>query len=236
MSVPVRFCGASMDESLSFILNDMYEPLLDGLLASCELIVCSVPFGLLLGFLIAVGWVYGGKFTSRLCQAYVLLVKGTPLLILLFILYFCLPSAGIMLSPFSASVLGFIMCNGAYNSEYIRGAILSVKEGQFVAARSLGMSRLQAIINIILPQAARRALPGCSNEIIYLIKYSSLAYMLSFIELTGAGKVIANRSFRFTFVFIVIGIIYLALVSIASIIFALIEKKLAVPGFESRRE
>ena len=225
-----------MDDSLLYILNDMYEPLLEGLIASLKLIACSVPFGLLLGFCLAVGWVYGDRLTSRICQAYVLLVKGTPLLILLFIIYFCLPSAGITLSPFAASVAGFIMCNGAYNSEYIRGAILSVRDGQFVAARSLGMTKSQAIINIILPQAARRALPGCSNEIIYLIKYSSLAYMLSFIELTGTGKIIANRSFRFTFVFTVIGIIYLAMVSAASVLFALIQKKFAVPGFESKRK
>ena len=218
------------------LLNDMYEPLLEGFVASCKLIACSVPFGLLLGFSLAVGWVYGDKLTSRLCRAYVLLVKGTPLLILLFIIYFCLPSVGITLSPFAASVTGFIMCNGAYNSEYIRGAILSVRDGQFIAARSLGMSRSQAIVNIILPQAIRRALPGCSNEIIYLIKYSSLAYMLSYIELTGTGKMLANRSFRFTLVFVVIGLIYLAMVSVASILFAFIQKKLAIPGFESKRD
>jgi polar amino acid transport system permease protein len=225
-----------MDETALFILENLRGPLFRGMIESCRLIVCSVPFGLMMGFLVAIGRVYGNKALSALCRAYVILVKGTPLLILLFIIYFCLPSFGITLSPFSASVLGFIMCNGAYNSEYIRGAILSVRSGQLTAARSLGMSRAQAIVSIVMPQAARRALPGCSNEIIYLIKYSSLAYVLSFIELTAAGKMVATRSFRFILVFSVVGLIYLAMVSVASLIFMLIEKKFAIPGFESKRQ
>ncbi len=225
-----------MGEVFSFIVNEMSEPLREGFFSSCALIACSVPFGLFLGFCVAVGWVYGGKIVSTLCRGYVLLIKGTPLLILLFTIYFCLPTFGITLSPFVASVVGFVLCNGAYNSEYIRGAILSVRTGQLTAARSLGMNQLQAVLSIVLPQAARRALPGCSNEIIYLIKYSSLAYMLSFVELTGTGKMLATRSFRFTLVFSVVGAVYLFMVSVASILFALVEKKYAVPGFENKRQ
>jgi polar amino acid transport system permease protein len=225
-----------MDEPVRFIMEDLSGPLFNGALASLRLIICSVPFGLLLGFIIAAGWVYGNRPVSFLCRAYVTLIKGTPLLILLFIIYFCLPSFGILLSPFWASVTGFIMCNGAYNSEYIRGAILSVRTGQLTAARSLGMSRMQSIISIVLPQAARRALPGCSNEMIYLVKYSSLAYILSYIELTGAGKMVATRSFRFTLVFSIVGLVYLVMVTAASLIFAWLENKLSVPGFENKRQ
>ena len=124
-----------MDEPMRFIAENLSGPLFYGALASLRLIACSVPLGLLLGFAVAVGWVYGSGTVSWLCRAFVTLIKGTPLLILLFIIYFCMPSVGIMLSPFAASVTGFIMCNGAYNSEYIRGAILSVRTGQLVAAR-----------------------------------------------------------------------------------------------------
>ncbi|MDR1944433.1 MAG: amino acid ABC transporter permease [Synergistaceae bacterium] len=225
-----------MDEQIRFILENLSGPLLQGTLSSCRLILCSAPFGLLLGMSIAIGRVYGDRVVSGICGAYVVIVKGTPLLILLFVIYFCLPTFGILLSPFVSSVIGFIMCSGAYISEYVRGAILSVRSGQVTAALSLGMSRIQAIIFIVMPQAARRALPGCSNEIIYLIKYSSLAYMLSFIELTGAGKMVATRSFRFTLVFSVVGLIYLTMVSAASALFMLLEKKLAIPGFESKRQ
>jgi amine acid ABC transporter, permease protein, 3-TM region, His/Glu/Gln/Arg/opine family len=224
-----------MDELWTYFVEGMSGPLWEGFLASCKLIVCSVPFGLLLGFLVAVGWVYGNKPVATLCRTYVTLVKGTPLLILLFILYFCLPTFGIMLTPFWASVLGFILCNGAYNSEYIRGALLSVRSGQLVAARALGMSRFEGTLFVVIPQAARRAIPGCSNELVYLIKYSSLAYMLSYVELTGAGKMVATRSFRFTFVFAVVGAIYLLTVSVATLLLSLVERKFSIPGFELKR-
>jgi len=123
-----------------------------------------------------------------------------------------------------------VLCNGAYSSEYIRGAIQSVKVGQITAAEALGMTRLQGVLYIILPQAFRRALPGVGNEIIYLIKYSSLAYMITCIELTGAGKIVAARYFRFTETFIVIGIIYLILVTIATKLLNFAERKLYYPG------
>lgn len=84
-----------------------------------------------------------------------------------------------------------------------------------MAAEALGMTRLQSIYYIILPQALRRAIPTCSNEIIYLIKYSSLAFIVTCVELTGAGKIIASRYFAYTEVFLVVGRIYLVLVSIA---------------------
>ena len=144
------------------------------------------------------------------------LFRGIPLVVQLFIWYFGLPYIGIYLSPFTAAVLGFSLCSGAYHSEYIRGALLSIKRGQMLAAQSLGFSKVQMIFSIILPQAIRRALPGCGNEIIYLIKYSSLAYMITCIELTGEGKILASHSFKYTEVFLMIGACYLAMTSVAS--------------------
>ncbi len=215
---------------MPFLKDVLLPPLLEGLVVTLKLIICSIPFGFVTGILIATGRVYGNRYISFLCRVYVIIFKGCPLLMLLFIIYFGLPSIGISFSPFCAAVIGFVICNGAYNSEYIRGAIQSVKYGQMRAALALGMTRRQAIINIILPQAMRRAVPGISNEIIYLIKYSSLAYMLTCIELTGAGKIVASRYFRFTFVFLVIGFIYLMLVTIASKLLGMLEKKLEIPG------
>ncbi|HPI97758.1 MAG TPA: amino acid ABC transporter permease [Synergistales bacterium] len=217
-------------KDLLFIREVLMPPLLEGLMVTLRLIFYSIPFGLLMGIIIATGRVYGNRLISFLCRAYVVIFKGTPLLMLLFVIYFGLPSMGISFQPFTAAVIGFVICNGAYNSEYIRGAILSVRSGQLMAAEALGMTRKQAVISIILPQAMRRALPGISNEIIYLIKYSSLAYMLTCIELTGAGKIVASRYFKFTLVFLVIGAFYLALVTIAGRILGLLEKKLQIPG------
>jgi polar amino acid transport system permease protein len=124
----------------------------------------------------------------------------------------------------------------AYHSEYIRGALLSIKQGQLLAAQSLGFNRLQAITSIILPQAVRRALPGSGNELIYLIKYSSLAYMVTCIELTGQGKILASLHYKYTEVFFIVGGIYLVLVSVATWILNRIEDLVSVPGFERPRD
>ena len=217
---------------LYFIQDVLLPPLIEGVLVTIKLIILSIPSGLILGILIAVGRVYGNKFISSLCAIYTIFFRGTPLLVQLFIIYYALPSIGIFFSPFMAAVIGFILCSGAYHSEYIRGAIQSIKIGQMMAAEALGMSRIKAVLYIILPQALRRAIPGCSNEIIYLIKYSSLAFMVTCVELTGAGKIIATRHFRYTEVFLVVGIIYLLVVSIVTKFLNILEKKLRIPGLE----
>ena len=215
---------------LYFVQDVLLPPLIEGVLVTIKLIILSIPSGLILGILIAVGRVYGNKFISSLCAIYTIFFRGTPLLVQLFIIYYALPSIGIFFSPFMAAVTGFILCSGAYHSEYIRGAIQSIKIGQMMAAEALGMSRIKAVLYIILPQALRRAIPGCSNEIIYLIKYSSLAFMVTCVELTGAGKIIATRHFRYTEVFLVVGIIYLLVVSIVTKFLSVVEKKLKIPG------
>ena len=219
-----------MNEFYYFIRNILLPPLLEGTLVTIKLIILSIPMGFILGVFIAVGRVYGNKIISTLCTIYVIFFRGTPLLVQLFILYYGLPSIGIFFSPFVAAVIGFILCSCAYHSEYIRGALQSVKSGQMMAAEALGMTRFKAILYIILPQALRRAIPGCSNEIIYLVKYSSLAFMVTCIELTGAGKIIASRYFAYTEVFLVIGIIYLLMVSVVTKLLNMLEKKLEIPG------
>jgi len=217
---------------INFIREILLPPLLEGTVVTLKLIVASIPLGLILGILIAVGRVYGNRFISSFCTIYTLFFRGTPLLVQLFLLYYGLPSIGIFFSPFTAAVLGFILCSGAYHSEYIRGAIQSIKTGQMMAAEALGMSKFQAILYIILPQSLRRAIPGCSNEIIYLVKYSSLAFMVTLIELTGTGKIIATRYFKYTEVFLVVGIIYLLMVSVITKFLDMLEKRLKIPGLE----
>ena len=218
-----------MDQAV-FLFEILLPALMQGLVVTLQLIACSAPFGLAFGIAVAVGRQYGHPVISWLCKTFVFLIKGTPLLLLLFILYFGLPSIGITLTAFAASVLGFILCNSAYNAEYIRGALISIKDGQMVAARSLGMTRWQAIKSVILPQALRRAIPGLSNEFIYLIKYSSLAYMITVIELAGAGKQVATKYFLYTESFAAVGVVYLVLVSITTIAVNILEKRVAIPG------
>ena len=215
---------------INFIREILLPPVLEGTVVTLKLIVASIPLGLILGILIAVGRVYGNRLISSFCIIYTLFFRGTPLLVQLFILYFGLPSVGIFFSPFAAAVIGFILCSGAYHSEYVRGAIQSIKSGQMMAAEALGMNKFKAILYIILPQALRRSIPGCSNEIIYLVKYSSLAFMVTCVELTGAGKIIASRYFEYTLVFLVVGAIYLLMVSVVTKFLGMLEKKLEIPG------
>ncbi len=218
-----------MDQIL-FLTTILFPALLYGTVITLQLIAATAPFGLLLGIGLAIGRTYGSKIVVEFCKGYTIFFKGCPLLLLLFILYFGFPSIGITFSAFTASVIGFICCNSAYNSEYIRGAMLSVQQGQLIAAKALGMTKRQAIINIVLPQALRRAIPGISNEFIYLIKYSSLAYVITVIELTGAAKLVASKYFMFTETFIVVALFYLAMVTIATIGINALERRFAVPG------
>ena len=217
-------------EDLAFF-QELFTGLNRGLLMSVALIVPSALGGLIIGITAGTLRAFGNPAVQRIGDGYAALFRGTPLVVQLFVLYFGLPNVGIYFTPYWAAVTGFILCSGAYQSEYVRGALLSIQRNQYLGAQALGFTRLQTIFWVIIPQAMRRALPGCGNEIIYLIKYSSLAYIVTFMELTGEGKTIATEYFRFTEVFLVIGFYYLILVSVAKIILRKTEKALEVPGF-----
>ncbi|MHB9096373.1 MAG: amino acid ABC transporter permease [Syntrophales bacterium] len=223
-----------MEEWL-YIQNEVTPALLKGFWVSLALIVPSAVCGLAIGIIVGVLRVYGSRPVMTAANVFVTLFRGIPLVVQLFIWYFGLPYVKIYLTPFAAAVLGFSLCSGAYHSEYIRGALLSIKRGQILAAQSLGFTTLRMIFSIILPQAIRRALPGCGNEIIYLIKYSSLAYMITCIELTGQGKILASNSFKYTEIFLIIGACYLLMTSVAGLILGRVEEHLRLPGFEHHR-
>ena len=200
-----------------------------GLLVTLRLILVAAPVGLALGFAIGLIRVYGNRLSRGVATAYQLTFRGVPLIVQLFILYYGLPRIGVTFTPFAAATLGFILCSGAYHSEYVRSAILSVPDGQMDAGRSIGMGVWQTVIHIILPQVFRKSLPGCGNEIVYLIKYSSLAYLVTLVDLTGQGRLIAYASFRFFETFFVVGLIYVALVSLTTSLLRFIERQMRIP-------
>ncbi len=230
-----------MHEFFSFAVQRIIPALDAGLWASITLIVPASLLGVAIGITAGTVRVYGARPLAWLTDFYVSLFRGTPLVVQLYFWYFALPYLQIgdfrlVLSPVAASVIGFALCSGAYQSEYIRGGLLSIKSGQLRAAQALGMTPLQTITSVVLPQAFRRALPGCGNEIIYLIKYSSLASIITVNELTGMGRSLAKSTFRNTEVFVVVGIYYLVLVTLATLLLRWIEKKLEIPGFESKKD
>ena len=153
------------------------------------------------------------------------------LFVTLFIISAARPKMGVALDGFAAAVIGFSMCGGAYHSEYIRGSLLSVRQGQVRAAQALGFSRFGLLRHVVLPQALRRALPACGNEFIYLIKYTSLAYITTCVDLTSEARHLASSTFRFPEIFLVCGLYSLALPRLASLGLRLLEKKASLPGF-----
>lgn len=218
-------------EILDFVFDRVMPTLNEGVVISVQLIIPSVALGLLFGILIGALRVYGGRGVQVTANAYAAIFRGTPLVCQLLFLYYGLPNIGIYLEPYGAAVLGFALCSAAYHSEYIRGGLLATRRGQHLAAQALGFSTLQSMLSIVVPQAVRRALPGCGNEIVYLIKYSSLAYIVTCMELTGHGKTLAAQTFRFSEVFLVVGVYYLVIVTIATFLLRKLEDRLRIPGF-----
>lgn len=216
-----------------FLSGELLPALNKGLIMSLALIIPAGTVGFIGGVALGCMRAFGKPILQKAGNAYTAILRGVPLAIQLMLIYYALPKMGIYFSPYGAALTSFILCTAAYQSEYIRGALLSIRSGQILAARSLGFTKFQTIFWIIVPQAARRALPGCGNEIIYLIKYSSLAYLVTCMELMGEGKVVASDTFRFTEVFFTVGIYYLVMVSIASWILHWLEEKYHIPGFGS---
>ena len=163
-------------------MSNFFSYIVQGTAITVAVTLVALPFGLILGLLMALVHTYGGKILNRVAAAYSLLLRGVPPIVLLFILYFIL-SGSINLSPFWAGSFSLGIVSSAYQMEILRGALLAVGGGQMTAARAVGMSRLQAIQFVILPQALRLAIPPWSNEASIVLKDSSLVYALGVPEI-----------------------------------------------------
>ena len=214
---------------LEFAWN-ILPTLLKGSLVSIELTILAISIGLLLGIPLSLGRVYGNRFIYACTTIYVEAFRGTPVLTQLFILYFGIPSIGIMFPPFTAAVIGLGLNSAAYQAEYFRGAIQAIKGGQMLAARSIGMNTIKSIRYIVLPQMFRLVIPSWSNELILLLKASSIAYMIQVSELVSVGRQIASQNFRTFEVFLVIAFIYFVIVEILNRILHSVERKIKIPG------
>jgi polar amino acid transport system permease protein len=163
-------------------MSNFFSYIVQGTAITVGVTLIALPFGLVLGLRMALVHTYGGKILKRVAAAYSILLRGVPPIVLLFILYFII-SGSINLSPFWAGSLSLGIVSSAYQMEILRGALLAVGGGQMIAARAVGMSRLQAIQFIIIPQALRLAIPPWSNEASIVLKDSSLVYALGVPEI-----------------------------------------------------
>lgn len=189
----------------------------------------ALPFGLILGLLFSLLYVYGGKAFKQIMAIYSTVMRGIPPIVLLFILYFMV-SGSINLSPFLAGSLSLGIVSSAYQMEIIRGALLSVSGGQMMAARAIGMSKIDAIKSIIVPQAFRLAIPPWSNEAAIVIKDSSLVYALGVPEILRRAQLISASTQAPFLAFITAGIIYFLLVFITNHLLSRLEKRLEIPA------
>lgn len=204
--------------------------LLKGLMNTLVLTGLAIVMGIFIGLALALVKVYGRGPLRWLAVAYIGIFRGTPLLTQLFIIYFGLSAAGVVLSPFMAAILGIGLNSAAFQAEYFHGSILAIQPGQITGARALGMSRLKTIKCIVIPQVVRLVIPSWSNELISLLKYSSLAYLIQFPELLFQTRLIASKNFRMFEMFIITGILYLGVVLIISYFLRKLELKLRIPG------
>jgi len=188
--------------------------------------------GTILGLLLALGRVYGNRVIYAFSTGYIELFRGTPMLVQMLFIYFGLPEIGIMLTPVIAASVALGMNTAAYQAEYFRGAIQSTKAGQMTAARSLGMSKAQAICYIILPQALRIVIPQWSNESILLLKYSSIAFAIGVPELMAQAQMIGYSTFRFFDAFLIAAFIYLVLTTVLAQLLDMLAEKVRIPGQE----
>lgn len=189
----------------------------------------ALPSGLLIGTILALLYVYGGKITARVMNLYSTIFRGIPPVVLLFILFFAV-SKGINLSAFWAGSLSLGVVSSAYQMEIVRGALLSVSGDQLMAARAVGLSRMQAIRNVVLPQAVRLAIPPWSNEAAIVIKDSSLVYALGVPEILRRAQLIGASSQRYLLAYLSAAVIYFLLVFATTRLLTLLEKKLAIPS------
>lgn len=201
-----------------------------GLVFTIPLTLITFVLGLLLGLVTAVTRLFGPKPLVAIARFYVWVIRGTPLLVQLFVIFYGLPSMGILLDAFPAAVIGFTLNVGAYSSEIIRAVISSVPKGQWEAAYSIGMNWRQAMSRTILPQAARVAVPPLSNTFISLVKDTSLAAAITVPELFQAAQRIVATTYEPLILYIEAAIIYLVLSTFLSTLQGYLERRFARSG------
>lgn len=223
----------SMQESMTAII-DALPYLLEGSLVTVIVVAGAMALGFLLGVPLAVGQVYGHPALRRIIGVYVWFFRGIPLLVLLFLFYFGLCTAlDINLSAFTVAVVVLGLISSAYQSQIFRGAILSLPEGQFKAAKALGMSDLKAITFIVLPQALRLSIPGWSNEYSIVLKDSAVTYALGVAEIMARAHFVATRTYQQLPLYVTAGVIFLMITWLGTKGLRMLEEKVRIPGYST---
>ena len=217
------------------VLLQYWPLLLQGFEVTLLLAASGFVIGLAIGLPTSLAEVFGKGPLKWLATGYVEVIRGTPMLVQLFIIYYALPQVGVRFDALTCAIIGMGINSGAYQAEYFRGAIRSVPGGQMDAALSVGMRKFTAIIYVTLAQALRLVIPAWTNEVVYLVQYSSVAFLVTVVELTAAGELIAVRTFQFVEIFAIIGLVYLATTVAIAQVARRAETRVEIPGMSMRR-
>jgi polar amino acid transport system permease protein len=221
-------------EGLGLIAERLPE-FLQATLVNLHVFALLIPIGFVVGIGIALAQVYGPRSLALLASAWEWFFRGVPALVLLFLFFYGLGRAGIDVSAIMAGALAMGFRSSGYQSQIFRGAIQAVPAGQVTAARSLGMTRTQAIVTIVLPQALRLAIPAWSNEFSSVLKDTTLVYAIGINEVMRyARTVYVNYPGLAMLTFLTVALIFWLLTTLGNAALHGLERRLAVPGFESR--
>ena len=215
---------------LNFVTDDRWKYITDGLKVTLEVTFLAVLIGILLGLFVAIvrstyDKTHKMKILNFICNIYITVIRGTPVVVQLLIIYFVV-FASMDVSKVFVAVMAFGMNSGAYVAEIFRSGIMSIDQGQFEAGRSLGFNYAQTMVHIIMPQAFKNVLPALGNEFIVLLKETSVAGYIALQDLTKGGDIIRSRTYDAFMPLIAVALIYLVMVMIFTKLVALLERRL----------
>ncbi len=214
------------------VIADSLPYLLAGAINTAGIVILAMLLGLALGIVIAIGLVYGNRPLRLLLGFYVWFFRGVPVLVLLFLFYFGLFTyLNLPLNAFFSVAVVLGMTTGAYQANIFRGAILSLPRGQFRAASALGMSDVQTIRSIILPQVLRLSIPAWSNEYSIILKDSALAFVIGAPEIMARAQFVASRTYQHLPLYLTAGLLYFLLTWLGVWGLRKLEQRLRIPGY-----
>ena len=216
---------------LQLLIDSFGQILLPGLTMTIPLTVISFSLAMVIAIITALVQFANIRVLKQIARFYIWVIRGTPLLVQLFVVFYGLPDIGIVLDPFPAAIIVFSINEGAYCAETMRAALEAVPAGQMEAGYCVGMSYLQIIRRIVLPQALRTAFPPLSNSLISMLKDTSLAANITVMEMFMVTQRIASRYYEHLALYIEVALIYLLFCTVLTKVQAVCEKKLATYGF-----
>ncbi len=225
------FSQLASNRLVNILIASFPKMLLPGLKMTIPLTAISFSIALVIAVIAAMIRVAKVPLLQQLVRFYIWVVRGTPLLVQLYVVFYGLPNLGVVLEPFPTAVLVFSINEGAYCAETMRAAIESIPQGQMEAGMCVGMNWLQTMWHVVLPQAFRTAFPPLSNSLISMLKDTSLAANITVMEMFMVTQRIASRYYEHLALYIEVAIIYLLFCTVLTKLQAVCEKKLAAYGF-----